>query len=131
MMFEYRPVQKPKHKRLKPKRGQHTEISDKVRKEVDRRAAEKTDYIICERCGCSRPAYRFEKAHLENASQYGTGRVPWNIANLCGPKTQTGTCHQIADETAAGRAWKRKKREELIDYYSNGAGRKIWPYDGT
>lgn len=131
-MFERRPVTKESQtssRRLKRKRGDHTKITDRVRSEVDRRAAEKTDYIVCERCGCSRPAYRFEKAHLDNASQYGSGRVPWNIANLCGPKTQTGTCHQYCDETAAGRVWKQEKQAELIEYYTNGEGRNYWPYE--
>lgn len=133
MFSEIRAVTKESQlqkRRVKPKRGQHTAITDRVRKEVDRRAAERTDYVICEICGCSRPDYRFEKAHLDNASQYGSGRVPWNIANLCGPKTQSGTCHQFADETASGRAWKKAKQKDLIEYYKNGEGRNYWPYDG-
>ncbi|WP_025684548.1 hypothetical protein [Paenibacillus maysiensis] len=113
-------------KRGKKKRGNHTAITSAVRDEVDRRAAEHTGYVICERCGVSRPALWFEKAHLVNASQYGSGSEPWNIANLCGPRSESGTCHQFADDTAAGRAWKMKKRNELIDYYFRGPGLDIW-----
>lgn len=125
MTLPFTPVPKPKHKRGKPKRGTHTKITQKVRGEVDRRTGG------CERCSRTIPEHWFEMAHLENASQMGSGRVPWNVAKLCGPRTATGTCHQICDDTAAGRAWKRQKRAELIEYYTNGAGREIWPYDGT
>lgn len=113
-MFEYRPVSKAsqtQHNRLKKKRGQHTAITQKVRREVERRSGKR-----CERCGRSR-AYSFEMAHLTNASQYGSGSEPFNIALLCGPRVNSGTCHQWVDETREGREWKQKKRLELIKYY--------------
>jgi hypothetical protein len=128
MLFEYNPVAKPSHRRNKPKRGRHTAITDKCSNEVKRRASE-PGWLECERCGCSNPQYRFERAHLVNASQYGEGGQPWNIALLCGPKTQTGTCHQWADETREGHEWKMKKRAELIDYYTVGGGRHWWSSD--
>ncbi|MGW8956646.1 hypothetical protein [Paenibacillus sp. NPDC055715] len=129
MIYGYNPAPKPAYKRGKKKRGNHTAITAAVRDEVDRRAAEHTGYLICERCGASRPALWFEKAHLINASQYGSGGEPWNIANLCGPRTETGTCHQFADDTAAGRMWKLQKRDELIEYYFRGSGREWWKGD--
>ncbi|MGR6765383.1 hypothetical protein ACU1JV_26805 [Paenibacillus sp. T2-29] len=129
MIYEYNPAPKPTHKRGRKKRGNYTAITSAVRDEVDRRAAEHTGYVICERCGVSRPALWFEKAHLVNASQYGSGSEPWNIANLCGPRSETGTCHQWVDDTAAGRAWKMKKRDELIEYYFRGSGREWWKGD--
>lgn len=129
-MYELRPAPKPEHGRNKSKRGDHTKITNKVRNEVNRRASEKHEYIMCEWCGCSRPSMRFEKAHLDNASQYGSGGEPWNIANLCGPKTETGTCHQIADETAAGKVMKRVLKRKLIKYYTTGKGKNYWTYDG-
>ena len=118
------------HKRIKPKRGRHTAITDKCSNEVKRRASEGNPegYVICEFCGCSRPAVRFERAHLINASQYGSGGQPWNLAYVCGPKTVTGTCHQILDETEKGRERKMKKRAEFIEYYTIGPGKHWWDY---
>ncbi|MCM3492881.1 hypothetical protein M4D52_05425 [Paenibacillus lactis] len=125
--FGFHPVPVPSHRRNKPKRGRHTAITDKCSDEVKRRATVEPDgYLICERCGRSRPEFRFERCHLINASQYGEGGQPWNIALLCGPKTQTGTCHQWADETKEGSEWKMQKRAELIDYYTVGEGRHWW-----
>lgn len=129
MNFAWNPVPKPSHKRLKPKRGRHTAITDKVRKEVIRRASEENGYPVCECCGCSQPEGWFENAHLTNASQYGSGRVPWNIALLCGPRTLTGSCHQRADDTAAGRDWKIRKQADLYIYYTTGPGRDHWKMD--
>lgn len=98
-------------RRRKPKQRNRTRITQKVREEVLERSGGR-----CEWCGRSQ-AYAFEMAHLTNAGQQGTGREPWNIALLCGPKVNTGTCHQIADETRRGRKWKMEKQEELKSYY--------------
>lgn len=108
---EFNPVRKPTYKRSKPKRGNLTKITPKVRAEVKRRSQGK-----CERCGRS-TAYAFEMAHLIQASQGGSGREPWNIALLCGPSVNSGTCHHFADYTAEGREWRKAKREELELYY--------------
>lgn len=104
-----RPVPKPKHKRRSSK--SQSKITQKVRKEVIRRSEGK-----CERCGRSR-AYAFEMAHLKQASQGGRGDVPYNIALLCGPSVNSGTCHNFADYTAEGREWRMAKRKELMSYY--------------
>ena len=98
-------------KRFKPKRKNRTRITQKVRKEVLDRSQGR-----CERCGRT-SAYCFEMAHLINASQGGVGYDPANIVLLCGPKVNTGTCHQWADETREGREWKQAKHEELKEYY--------------
>lgn len=127
-MPAYSKEQQTRKTRYKPKRGRHTAITDKCSTEVKRRASEGNPegYAECERCGCSRPKVRFERAHLINASQYGEGGQPWNIAYLCGPKTETGTCHQWADETKEGHDWKMQKRAELFEYYTSGNGRRWW-----
>lgn len=104
-------IPKPSHKRYKPKQGNRTKITQKVRKEVLRRSGGK-----CERCGRT-SSYAFEMAHLISAGQQGSGKEPWNIALLCGPKVNTGTCHNWADETREGREWRKAKREELRRYY--------------
>lgn len=105
------PVPKPNHKRRVPKQKDRTRITNKVRREVLRRSEGK-----CERCGRS-TAYAFEMAHLQQASHCGRGDDPANIAYLCGPSVNTGTCHNFADYTAEGRAWRKKKHEELKRYY--------------
>ncbi|MFD3261896.1 hypothetical protein ACE3MQ_25170 [Paenibacillus lentus] len=124
-------MSKPKHKRGKPTQGQHTKITPVVRKEVRRRAEEHTGYPVCGRCSCSQPEGWFENAHLTNASQYGSGRVPWNIDLLCGPKNLTGSCHQWVDETEEGRDWKIRRQAELYIYYTTGPGRKYWKQAGV
>lgn len=104
----FRPVPKPTRK---PKSNRHTKITQKAREEVYRRANKK-----CERCGMTNP-YCFEVAHLVQASQGGRGDDPSNLALLCGPSVNTGTCHNFADYTTKGREWRMSKRKELINYY--------------
>ncbi|MBP1907801.1 hypothetical protein J2Z32_004490 [Paenibacillus turicensis] len=130
MDFELRSVPKPNFGRNKQKRGKHTEITDKCSREVHRRSSEQTGVDTCELCKTTRPRNWFERAHIVNASQYGSGSEPWNIALVCGPKTETGTCHQIIDETALGKRIKEQKQRELIEYYKNGEGKKHWQYTG-
>lgn len=124
-VFGFHPVQKPKHKRVSRTQAQETKITAKVTAEVYRRASV-DDYHICEHCGCSRPKFWFERCHMINASQYGTGRAPWNVLLLCGPSTQQGTCHHWADKTIEGRDWKAAKQAELFIYYTAGDGRQYW-----
>lgn len=107
----YSKEQQLKSNRNKPKRGNLTKITQKVRREVEERSEGK-----CERCGRIN-AYCFEMAHLQNASQLGSGSEPWNVALLCGPKVNTGTCHNIADETKEGKEWKQAYREKLKKLY--------------
>lgn len=106
-------VPKPKHKRLKPKRGNASRITQNVRNEVLRRSEGK-----CERCGRTR-SYAFEMAHLVQASHLGRGDDPANVVLLCGPSVNTGTCHNFADYTSDGREWRTQKRKELIGYYES------------
>jgi hypothetical protein len=123
-LFGFNPVKKPQHGRNKPKRGNLTAITDKVRQEVNRRSEEffGQGCPLCERCGSP---YGLTKAHLVNASQGGSGAEPWNLANLCGTHG-TGGCHEFADNCKEGKAWKEAKRSELIKYYTTGEGRKHW-----
>lgn len=109
--MSFNPVPKPNHKRRAPKRGNVTKITKSVRDEVLRRSEGK-----CERCSKSR-SYAFEMAHLIQASHLGRGDDPANIALLCGPSVNTGTCHNFADYTAKGREWRMSKRKELIKFY--------------
>src|SRR5699024_11670556 len=101
----------PNHKRRVPLRRNHTRITLTVTNEVMYRSEGK-----CECCGRTN-AYAFERAHLINASQGGSGSDPANIVWLCGPSVNSGTCHHWADSTAEGREWRKKKRKELIIIY--------------
>jgi len=107
MMFP----KKINHKRKSSKRKDVTRITQKARDEVIQRSEGK-----CERCGRT-SAYAFEISHLVQASQGGRGDDPSNLALLCGPSVNTGTCHNFADYTAKGKEWRMQKRKELIDYY--------------
>lgn len=109
--MSFNPVPKPQHRRRVPKQRNRTRITKKVRDEVLRRSEGK-----CERCGRTN-AYAFEMAHLIQASQLGRGDDPANVVLLCGPSTNTGTCHHFADYSKKGREWRMKKRKELILYY--------------
>lgn len=102
---------KPNHGRRKPKRGAQTKITAKVREEVLRRSN-----WCCERCG-RHSSWGMEMAHLQSAAQLGRGDQEWNVVLLCGPSTDSSTCHHFADHSAAGREWRMKKREELERYY--------------
>lgn len=108
----FRPVPKPKHKRRAPKRGTRTKITKKARDEV----YDRVGYRHCECCSRSQ-VYAFEVAHLEQASQGGSGDDPANLALLCGPSVNSGTCHWWIDSTKEGRQWAMKKRKELIEHY--------------
>lgn len=120
-----RSVPKPSYGRWKPKRGTQTRVTTKVRKEVDRRSMELMSSPVpcCEKCGY---IYQISKAHMENASQGGTGRHPRNIANLCGTHGMVGTCHHWADNTPEGRRWKVRYAKKLESYYRDGNGKNFW-----
>lgn len=102
---------KPKHRRLKPKRGSQTKITAKVRQEVLRRSNS-----CCERCG-RHSSWGMEMAHCLSAAKGGKGSEAYNVILLCGPSIQNGTCHFFADHTREGREWRMNKRDELIKYY--------------
>ena len=101
----------PNHTRRAPKRRNITKITQSVRDEVINRSECK-----CEWCGRT-SAYAFEISHLIQASHGGRGDDPTNVVLLCGPSTNTHTCHNFADYTAKGREWRMEKRQELISYY--------------
>lgn len=125
MIGDWNPVPKPKFGRGKPKRGDRTAVTDAVRKEIARRSMERwnTNVRCCERCGAIR---NLTAAHMENASQGGSGSEPWNIALLCGTHGLAGSCHDWSDNTTEGRDWKVNFAAELLEYYDNGAGRGKW-----
>lgn len=107
-MSDFSPVPKPiKRKKKTPK----SKITQSARQEVYKRSGGK-----CERCGRTQ-AYAFEVAHLVQASKQGRGDDPENLALLCGPSVNSGTCHNFADYTTKGKEWRMNKRKELMQYY--------------
>ncbi|PWK10197.1 HNH endonuclease [Tumebacillus permanentifrigoris] len=109
MLSAPRPAPKPRHGRNKPKAKDRGAITPEVAKEVIERADGR-----CEMCGRDRPsnyAYRGELAHLDQKGQCGRGDQPWNIAALCGPSTNSGTCHWKIDSR---RKTYRDEVEKLI-----------------
>lgn len=123
IVFGYNPVQKPNHARGKRKRGNVTRITQKVRDECNRRSMEVWNINVpcCERCS----KLNYTAAHMQPAGQMGPGDVPWNVVNLCGTHG-TKECHDWADNTEQGRAWREKKAKELYEYYHKGQGRFYW-----
>ncbi|OUS73014.1 hypothetical protein B1748_23700 [Paenibacillus sp. MY03] len=94
-------VPKPNFKRGKPTAKQRGAIPDKVRKEVDARSGE-----CCERCGKHKNAvWTLEKAHVTRRWRSESKCTAYDIVNLCGPSSDSSTCHHWADYTRAGREW--------------------------
>lgn len=109
MVGTWNPVPKPKHKNHRKTARQRGSISKAVYAQAWERSGGH-----CERCGRNEyEAWTLEAAHVERrwkASQDGIG--PEDILILCGPSTDSSTCHHWADYTASGRAWLLKKRAE-------------------
>lgn len=105
MDFELRAVPKPKHKRFKrtaKERGQIT--SDVYDKALERSGG------YCERCG--KGGY-LQCAHLIRRWKVEVETTINDVAMLCGPSTNTGTCHNIIDYTSKGKEWAEEYRDRL------------------
>lgn len=103
--FGFHPVPKSKKtKRNKPTAKQRGAIS----KEVYAAALERSGGC-CERCGSPEG---LQCAHLVRRWQI-EGRTTMNdVAMLCGPSVNTGTCHNFVDYTAAGKEWAAQRWRE-------------------
>ncbi|MGG4552575.1 hypothetical protein [Paenibacillus humicus] len=66
----------------------------------------------CERCGI---AGYLEAAHLIRRWKIEEWTTENDIAMLCGPVVNTGTCHNWVDYTAAGREWAAAYRYQLYE----------------
>lgn len=107
---DWNPIPKPKHKRNKKTARQRGSIPKAAYAKAWERSGGR-----CERCGKDEyQAWTLEAAHVERrwkTSQDGIG--PADIVILCGPSTDSSTCHHWADYTRAGRQWLLYKREEI------------------
>ncbi|MCX7570362.1 hypothetical protein OS242_10340 [Tumebacillus sp. DT12] len=117
------PAKKVEHKRGSAKAGDRTTITKRVIVEVTERAGG-----VCEMCGLAPQIGTFrdrlELAHLIQAGQLGRGDIPWNIAHLCGPSVNTGTCHWKIDSR---RKTNRHLVEELIAKLERLYDKSEWP----
>lgn len=109
-IFEYRPVEKPKHKRNNPTAKQRGSISNKVTKQLYIRSGG-----ICERCMNARGQ---ERAHTIRRWKVEIKTTVEDLAHLC------KECHVHCDNTADGRLFlkqfrylKYKESGRLQEYY--------------
>lgn len=104
-----RSVPKPSFKRNKPTAKQRGDISAKVRKVVNERSND-----CCERCGKHKlSVMTLENAHITRRRNIEVKTTSKDIIRLCGPSTDSRTCHYWADKTREGRQWLRKLSERL------------------
>lgn len=109
MMFEYNPVPKPKSRRNKPTSKMRGRISPEVYAGAMERSGGR-----CERC--DKPGSQ-EYGTLQCAHLIRRWKLPEttvnDVAMLCGPSVNTGTCHNWIDYTAVGKEWAVNYREQL------------------
>ncbi|MCM3131852.1 hypothetical protein M3629_03600 [Paenibacillus polysaccharolyticus] len=113
MGFKFSPYSKQqqlKNNRIKPTAKQRGKIS----KEVYNAALERSGGY-CEKCGLKK---HLECAHLIRRWKVEVSTTVNDVAMLCGPSTNTGTCHNIIDYTRKGKEWAEEYREKL--YKMNG-----------
>lgn len=104
-------VDKPKvsHKRGGMTAKQRGSIPPSVRKEVEVRSGDR-----CERCGKHiSQVWTLEMAHIERRWK-SEGRIAaYDLVRLCGPSTDSTTCHHWADYTRVGREWLLQFQSQL------------------
>lgn len=104
-MFGFNPSPKPdKSKRRVPKRRER----GRIKPETYRRVFER-DGGECVLCGTT---FRLEAHHVRYRSQGGSGEEH-NLALLCGPATQSGTCHWKAHTFKDVRLWLEDRMKSL------------------
>ena len=103
--FGHHPVAKPKHRRNKPT----TKMRGRIKPEVYAAAMERSGGR-CERCGQYR---ELQCAHLIRRWKIENETTVNDVAMLCGPSVNTGTCHNWIDYTAEGKEWAVEYREQL------------------
>lgn len=106
-----RAVPKPKHSRNKPTAKMRGRITPAVYY-----AAYERSGGCCERCGkYGNPDYgTLQCAHLVRRWKLDQTTVN-DVAMLCGPSVNTGTCHNWVDCTREGRVWAEDFRQRLYD----------------
>ena len=109
--FGYNPAPKPSHPRVKKTAKQRGQIRPSVRREVEIRSGDK-----CERCGKHKSAvWTLEMAHITRRWLIQGETTAHDLARLCGPSTDSSTCHHYVDYTADGREWLKRFGERLLN----------------
>lgn len=107
MDFGFNPAPKPEFRRRKPT----TKMRGRITKQVYDAALSRSQGR-CERCG--KDGY-LEAAHLIRRWKIEEATTVNDIAMLCGPSVNTGTCHNWIDYTAEGRNWAIEFRKKLYE----------------
>ncbi|OMF54707.1 hypothetical protein BK138_16260 [Paenibacillus rhizosphaerae] len=112
MSFGFNPAPKPISRRLKPTTKQRGRITPEVYQGAMERSGG-----YCERCGKpGRQEYgTLQCAHLIRRRKIEVSTTVNDVAMLCGPSVNTGTCHNWIDYTREGREWAEQFREELYE----------------
>lgn len=117
----FNPAPKPSHKRSKPTAKQRGQISKEVYDEAVERSGGR-----CEACGWYEGSYNvgnrkwgLECAHLIRRRNVEMETTVTEVAMLCGPSVNTGTCHNKVDYTRAGKNWAIQYREYLLGHRSD------------
>ena len=96
-----RAVPKPQHKRNSKTAKQRGSISPSVRREVEIRSRD-----CCERCGKHKSqVWTLEMAHITRRWKIEGKTTAQDLVRLCGPSTDSTTCHHFVDYTKEGREW--------------------------
>lgn len=111
--FGFHPVPKPKYKRNRPTAKQRGAISKDVYAAVLERSGGR-----CERCGFVR---ELQCAHLVRRWNIEGKTTVKDVAMLCGPSVNSGTCHHYIDYTAEGKQWAINFRLLLYEKAEEGS----------
>ncbi|MNR93680.1 hypothetical protein D3C72_247380 [compost metagenome] len=105
MEFGFNPVNKPNYRRRKPT----SKMRGRIKPEIYKAAMERAEGR-CERC----KQYReLQCAHLIRRWKIDGETTVNDVAMLCGPSVNTGTCHNWIDYTQEGREWAEEYRQLL------------------
>lgn len=101
------------NKRTKLTQRQMGDISNAVRKRVNDRSAE-TGYPRCEGCHKNKLAcWTLENAHVEGRRHISHKTTDHDLLRLCGPSTDTGTCHHYVESNREGKQYMLDQRDRL------------------
>jgi hypothetical protein len=117
--FGFNPVDKPSYRRRKPT----SKMRGRIKPEVYTAAMERSGGH-CERCGkYGNPEYQtLQCAHLVRRWRIEVETTVNDVAMLCGPSVNTGTCHNWIDYTAEGKAWAEEYRQQLYEKAKESEG---------
>lgn len=114
--FTLKSCPKPDFKRSKKTAKQRGDIPDKVRQKAAERAQGR-----CEWCGWANGSYDatgrkwgLQCSHLVRRWKLSETTVN-DVAFLCGPSVNTGTCHNKVDYTEAGKNWALEFQNKLLE----------------